>query len=150
MKITQSDRPSRQFEERFHVFCRESKPYDFCSVGSPALRKIKITEYLRVLEGCVFVEAWDDEIFRAGAVFNLKKNIAILEFAFGNRLSPHSLAEGWQKILDYSFKTWRIKRVESVIQRKKNIRALIRWIERNDPRAIIKGKEIVWFNDRQG
>lgn len=146
MKITHSGDPSIEFRKAFYHFCCESKPFDFCSVGSASVRRWKIQEYLNSMEGCYFVEARDEEGFRAGAVFDMG-GVMTLEFVFGNRRNAPDSPKVWQEILDYSFKIWKPERIYSVIQRKKNLQAFVRWIENNDSRAIIEGDKICWTND---
>ena len=150
MKITQVKDPTEVWAH-FYKFCVKSKPYDFCSIRSKALRDRKIKN--------IFEEFCSYQIYKAsegdtlvGFCFIKEEEFCLdVAFIFGIWRSVRSskLIKATHAIFKEALYITGKKYLKSEIRRTFKVKPYKKWIEKYDKTAIIFNDDnntVVWCN----
>ena len=134
----------------FYSFCIQSKPYDFCDIGSLTLREREIKKTFDNFSSTCDVYSAGENNKVVGFVFIKKEeNCLDVSFLFGvrkNFTSP-KLIEGAHKIFEIALQKHNKNYLKSEIRRNYKVESYKKWVERYDKNAIIfndKENTVVW------
>ena len=148
MKITHLTQKEEVWPH-FYNFCISSKPYDFCTMASPSLRRRKIKGIFEVFCMREVYKAEDNDKIIGFVFLETEEHCLDVNFLFGVRknFTSEKLIKATHAIFDLALKDHNKNYLKSEIRRTYKIDSYKKWIERYDKTAIILGDEkntIVW------
>lgn len=150
MKITQV-KEVVQVWPHFYEFCIKSKPYDFCSIKSKALRDNKIKDIFTEFSSYRVYKAQENDTVIGFCFIKEEQYCLDVAFIFGIWRSVRSskLIRATHEIFNKALQDCKKNYLKSEIRRTFKVKPYKKWIEKYDKTAIIFNDDnntVVWCN----